>query len=109
MILSSDGLRFHDDEESCNTPFADRQAVKTAVCENYTVTVTTDVWHEDGDTVRVYGLCFSDGHGFSDCYDAITSDIRKISELFGYFQNYDVDRSQINDIVEDFVDALHFA
>ena len=86
----------------------DEPRTSLAVCENYVVTITSDTVTEDGHAVRVYGLQFSDHTGIFEHYPDITCDPSEIRELFSYFLRYDVDRSQIFDIIEDFTDALHF-
>lgn len=80
-----------------------------AVCDRYVVTITSDSVTDDGNTVRVYGLQFSDRTGVFESISDITVNPAEIRELFSYFQRYDVDRSQILDVIEDYVTALHFA
>ena len=79
-----------------------------AVCNHYVVTVTSETVIENNETVRVYGLQFSDRTGVFEQFPDITCRADKIRELFTYFRRYDVDRGQILDVVEDFIDALHF-
>lgn len=80
-----------------------------AVCDHYVVTVTSETVVADNETVRVYGLQFSDRTGVFEHFPDITCRAGKIRELFTYFRRYDVDRGQILDVVEDFIDALHFS
>lgn len=88
---------------SFENPYAEKVA-----CEQYVVSCIQTVKTTENGDVPMWGLAFADENGTFEIIDDITPDRERIDELLSYFRDWDVDRSQIFDVVEDFVDAMHF-
>ncbi len=78
------------------------------VCDRYVVSCIRTIKESENGDIPMWGLVFADENGIFERIDDITDNRARMDELLGYFRDFDVDRSQIFDVVEDFVDAMHF-
>lgn len=67
----------------------------------------TRIKHGRGE-LFVYGICVYCTKGLVAEYRDITDDREKILVLFSLLDGADLDPIHVNDVIEDFVDAMHF-
>lgn len=70
--------------------------------------IISDTRHIDNEEVILYGIRVFFGSMVAAEYTDITDDKEKIIVLCSLFNNSDIDRKHIRDIIEDFADSLHF-
>jgi len=76
-------------------------------CE-YQVEIITTQQQCDGNTVPLYGLKFTFKSAADAVFEGITEKYDTIKALFDIFIQYDIDKTHIAYIIEDYVAGLHF-
>lgn len=85
-----------------------QQTILSAECDGYSVRIYSENRSLYGSDITLYGLMIQYASNVADCFPEITDNKESILRLFELFTEFDIDRSHICDVVEDFVAEMHF-